>query len=114
MKIPEILYEDGQILVAVKPAGVAVQSASVGQPDMESMLKVYLAEKCRERMPLLYVIHRLDQPVEGVLVFAKTKTAADPADRLYQKRQTAGREHRSERSRREKSGASVPVSGGER
>lgn len=76
MNIPEILYEDGQILVAVKSAGVAVQSASVGQPDMESMLKVYLAGKGRERIPSLYVIHRLDQPVEGVLVFAKTKAAA--------------------------------------
>ena len=65
-----ILYEDADLIVCHKPAGVPVQSAKVGQKDMVSILNNYLAA------PLIRVVHRLDQPVEGVLVFAKTKRAA--------------------------------------
>ena len=54
-----------------KPAGLATQSAKVGQPDAVSELKKYLAPA-----PYLGIVHRLDQPVEGLLVFAKTKAAA--------------------------------------
>lgn len=73
---PEILYEDAHILCAVKPVGLAVQNASFGRPDMESILKNYLSPKAGGKIPELYVVHRLDQPVEGILVFAKTKKAA--------------------------------------
>lgn len=66
----KILYEDADLIVCHKPAGVPVQSAKVGQKDMVSILNNYLAA------PLIHVVHRLDQPVEGVLVFAKTKRAA--------------------------------------
>lgn len=55
-----------------KPAGLATQSAKVGQPDVVSELKKYLGKKD----PYLGIVHRLDQPVEGLLVFAKTKAAA--------------------------------------
>lgn len=74
----EILYEDNSILVIRKPAGLAVQSARVGQPDVVSELKSYLVKQSgvRRGEPYLAVIHRLDQPVEGVLVFAKEKNAA--------------------------------------
>ena len=71
-----ILYEDRDILVCHKPAGIAVQSARVGSMDMESMLKNYIAQKAPGRMPYLGIVHRLDQPVEGVLVFAKEKKSA--------------------------------------
>ena len=72
----KILYEDAHVLVACKPAGLAVQSANLGQPDMESRLKCYLAKKSPERVPFLGLVHRLDQPVGGLLVFAKTPRAA--------------------------------------
>lgn len=74
----EILYEDNSILVIRKPAGLAVQSARIGQADVVSELKSYLAKKAGAGRgePYLAVIHRLDQPVEGVLVFAKEKKAA--------------------------------------
>ena len=65
-----ILYEDKDILVCHKPAGLAVQNARVGNMDMESFLKNYIAQKVPGKMPYLGIIHRLDQPVEGVLVFA--------------------------------------------
>lgn len=71
----KIIYEDDHILVAHKPAGLATQSAKVGQPDMVSELKNYLVKQAKGA-PYLGVIHRLDQPVEGLLVFAKTKAAA--------------------------------------
>lgn len=74
----EILYEDNSILVIRKPAGLAVQSARIGQADVVSELKSYLAKQAGPGRgePYLAVIHRLDQPVEGVLVFAKEKKAA--------------------------------------
>ena len=71
-----ILYEDKEIIVCHKAAGIDVQSARIGMPDMESTLKNYLVAKNPGKMPYLGVVHRLDQPVEGVLVFAKNKKAA--------------------------------------
>lgn len=68
-----IIYEDKDILVCRKPAGLPTQSARVSAPDLVSELKNYLAEKNEN---YLAVIHRLDQPVEGLLVFAKNKEAA--------------------------------------
>lgn len=72
----KILYEDEQILIIHKPAGLATQTSKVGQQDVVSELKNYLARKNRGNVPYLGVIHRLDQPVEGLLVFAKEKRAA--------------------------------------
>lgn len=66
----QILYEDQAIIVCHKPAGLATQSASVSQPDVESELKNYI------RGGELHVVHRLDQPVEGILVFARNRKAA--------------------------------------
>ncbi|MGO4945063.1 RluA family pseudouridine synthase [Blautia sp. Sow4_E7] len=73
-----ILFEDKEIIVCRKPAGIAVQNARIGAMDLESSLKNYLAMRAGDgrKMPYLAVIHRLDQPVEGVLVFGKTPKAA--------------------------------------
>lgn len=77
-----ILSEDDQLLICFKPAGLAVQSARPGEADMVSELKNYLAASPgkaaggRRKPPYLGVIHRLDQPVSGLLVFAKTPQAA--------------------------------------
>lgn len=76
-----ILYEDKEIVVCHKPAGMAVQNARCMSLDMESALKNYLAVKVPGKVPYLAVIHRLDQPVEGVLVFAKTPGAAKELSR---------------------------------
>ena len=73
-----ILFEDKEIIVCRKPAGIAVQNARIGAMDLESSLKNYLAMQAGggRRIPYLAVIHRLDQPVEGILVFGKTPEAA--------------------------------------
>lgn len=70
-----ILYEDNDIIVCHKPAGIATQTARVGQADMVSEIANYLAITAKGR-PYVGVVHRLDQPVEGVLVFAKNRQAA--------------------------------------
>ena len=70
----DILYEDEDLLVCHKMPGIPVQTAQVGRQDMVSVLQNYLAQK-GERSEI-YVIHRLDQPVEGILAFARTKIAA--------------------------------------
>ncbi len=79
MYVNRILYEDNDVIVCHKPAGIATQTARVGQADMVSEIFNYLSSK-RDggavKTPCVGVIHRLDQPVEGILVFAKNKAAA--------------------------------------
>ena len=75
----DILMEDNDILVVHKHAGMAVQNARMGQMDLEHALLNYLVKQARAetpgqartQIPYLAVVHRLDQPVEGVLVYAK-------------------------------------------
>lgn len=78
----EILKEDNDILVCRKPAGIPVQTAKMGQQDMVSLLKNHRAAE--RETPEIYVVHRLDQPVEGVMVFAKNPRAAAALSRQIQ------------------------------
>ena len=71
-----IIYEDKDILVCFKPVGVATQTSSLSSQDMVSLIKNYLAKQRKEKAPYVGVIHRLDQPVSGLLVFAKNQKAA--------------------------------------
>ena len=72
----EIIFEDEDILVCYKPQGVATQTKRIGQQDMVSLIANYRAKKGEK--PYVGVVHRLDQPVEGVMVFAKNpKTAGE-------------------------------------
>ncbi len=73
----QIVYEDEAVLVIRKPAGLATESAGIGRKDVVSELKNYVAKKNPGKMPYLGIVHRLAQPVEGLLVFAKTKKAAE-------------------------------------
>ncbi len=72
----KIIYEDDVMVVCDKRAGLAVQSARVGTRDLESLVRAYLVKKNKRRNNYMAVVHRLDQPVEGIMVFAKTKEAA--------------------------------------
>ncbi len=90
MTQPEIIYEDDDILVCHKPAGVATQTKRLGQKDMESILKNYIAVNNRKagrtQPPYIGIVHRLDQPVEGVMVYAKTPQAAAKLSTQVKKR----------------------------
>ncbi|MCR5339114.1 MAG: hypothetical protein K6E75_11195 [Lachnospiraceae bacterium] len=66
-----ILFEDEHLLVVYKPAGMPTQSASVMQTDVVSELKTYL------KKTYIGLVHRLDQPVEGLFVVGKTQLATD-------------------------------------
>ncbi|QOV19514.1 RNA pseudouridine synthase [Blautia liquoris] len=78
LDLKDILWEDEDILVIRKHAGVPVQHSRAGQMDLEHLLLNYLALKKSQKktIPYLAVIHRLDQPVEGILVFAKNSDSA--------------------------------------
>lgn len=97
MKMIAYLYEDDDILVCVKPAGMATESKQLGCMDLVSALKTHLVrerKKCSRQnkeavrmdtsQPYLALIHRLDQPVEGILVFGKNKKAAADLTRQLQ------------------------------
>lgn len=71
---PEIIYEDQDFYICYKPVGMATQTASVTRPDMVSYLRNVRASQGQDSY--ICVIHRLDQPVEGLVVFAKNKKAA--------------------------------------
>lgn len=90
MTQPEIIYEDEDILVCHKPAGIATQTKRLGQKDMESILKNYIAVNNRKagrtQPPYIGIVHRLDQPVEGVMVYAKTSQAAAKLSAQVKKR----------------------------
>ena len=76
-KTPEIIYEDNHLLVVVKPQGIPVQKAESSNDDFQSVLKSYLKRKYdKPGNVFLGIVHRLDQPVGGVMLFAKTSKAA--------------------------------------
>lgn len=96
----EILYEDKDILVVVKPAGIESQTSRRLEPDMVSEIKNHLHQKAQETKklsttlspkastapvdPYVGVIHRLDKPVRGVMVYAKNQKAAAQLSRQVQ------------------------------
>ena len=72
-----ILYEDNHLLVVVKPANMAVNLDSSNDLDLLTYLKQYLKEKYQKPNNVyLGLVHRLDRPVAGIMVFAKTSKAA--------------------------------------
>ncbi|MBR4026888.1 MAG: RluA family pseudouridine synthase [Lachnospiraceae bacterium] len=80
----EIIYEDNDILLCRKPAGIATQTKRLGQQDMESLLKNYRAKKGEQ--PYIGVVHRLDQPVEGLMVFGKNQKATSVLSQQIQQK----------------------------
>ncbi|MCR5591675.1 MAG: RluA family pseudouridine synthase [Lachnospiraceae bacterium] len=81
-----IVYEDNSIIIAEKEAGVAAQSADPAQPDCVSLIKEHIRKNSPEKNeePYLGIVHRLDQPVAGLLVFAKDRQAAAELSRQVQ------------------------------
>ena len=73
----KILYEDNHIIVVIKPYNVPVQADSSNDLDMLAIIKNYIKEKYNKPGNVyLGLVHRLDRPVGGVMVFAKTSKAA--------------------------------------
>lgn len=76
-KMIKIIYEDNQIIVIEKPINIPVQADSSKDYDLVTMVKDYLKEKYH-KPGNVYVglVHRLDRPVGGLMVFAKTSKSA--------------------------------------
>lgn len=73
----KIIYEDNHIIVVEKPANIPSQEDKTGDLDMLTIIKAYLKEKYNKPGNVyLGLVHRLDRPVGGVMVFAKTSKAA--------------------------------------
>ncbi len=72
-----ILYEDNHLLVVVKPPNLLSQGDSTGDPDLLTRMKEYIKDTyAKPGNVYLGLVHRLDRPVGGVMVFAKTSKAA--------------------------------------
>ena len=73
-----IVYEDNHLLVVVKPPNMPTQADDSGDADLHSTMKAYIAETYQKPGAVyLGLVHRLDRPVGGLVVLAKTSKAAD-------------------------------------
>lgn len=72
-----VIYEDNHIIVVEKPVNIPSQGDKTGDIDMLTIIKEYLKEKYNKPGNVyLGLVHRLDRPVGGIMVFAKTSKAA--------------------------------------
>jgi 23S rRNA pseudouridine1911/1915/1917 synthase len=77
MSIVEVIYEDNHIIAVVKPAGVLTQGDRTGDKNLMDMVKSYLKEKYKKPGNVfLGLVHRLDKPVQGIVLFGKTSKGA--------------------------------------
>lgn len=87
-----VIYEDNHIIVVEKPVNIPSQGDKTGDIDMLTLIKEYIKEKYNKPGNVyLGLIHRLDRPVGGVMVFAKTSKAASRLseqvrEKVFQKR----------------------------
>lgn len=73
----EILYEDNHIIVVIKPQNIPSMPDESGDKDMLTMVKEYIKEKYNKPGNVFVgLVHRLDRPTGGIMVFAKTSKAA--------------------------------------
>ena len=76
MKI-NIIYEDNHLLIVEKPINVIVQEDNTKDKDLLTILKEYIKEKYNKPGNVyLGLVHRLDRPVGGIMVFARTSKSA--------------------------------------
>ena len=73
----KVMYEDNHIIVIQKPPNIPSQADKTKDIDMLTLIKKYIKEKYNKQSEVyLGLVHRLDRPVGGVMVFAKTSKAA--------------------------------------
>ena len=85
----DVLYEDNHLLVVNKPAGLLVQGDETGDVTLPDLAKTYLREKYDKPGNIFVgVVHRLDRPVSGVVVLAKTSKALARMNELFRSNKT--------------------------
>ncbi|MFK7844363.1 MAG: RluA family pseudouridine synthase [Rhodothermales bacterium] len=82
-----VLYLDNHLLIANKPAGTLTQGDASGDLDFHNMAKIYVKEKFEKPGKVfLALVHRLDRPVSGVMVFPRTSKAAARVTQQFKQR----------------------------
>lgn len=80
----EVLYEDNHIIIVNKRAGDIVQGDKTGDKPLSDVVKEYIAEKHNKPGNVyLGVVHRLDRPTTGIVMFAKTSKALPRLNKLF-------------------------------
>ena len=80
----KVLFEDNHIIVVNKQSGEIVQGDKTGDTPLSDIVKAYLKEKYNKPgNVVLGVVHRLDRPVSGVVLFAKTSKALPRLNKLF-------------------------------
>ncbi|MGB5982762.1 MAG: RluA family pseudouridine synthase [Nonlabens sp.] len=90
MNISErILYEDNHLIAVNKLSGELTQGDKTGDPILPDLIKEYIAEKYNKPGAVyLGVIHRLDRPTSGIVIFARTSKALSRMNKLFLERKT--------------------------
>ncbi|HMI01289.1 MAG TPA: RluA family pseudouridine synthase [Pedobacter sp.] len=84
----DILYEDNHLIAVMKRAGDIVQIDETGDEPLDEQVKKYLAAKYNKpNSAFLGVVHRLDRPVSGVILFAKTSKALERMNAVFKNRE---------------------------
>lgn len=82
--IVQPLYEDNHLLIVNKPAGVLIQGDSTGDKPLVDHCKDYIKKKYNKPGAVfLHPVHRLDRPVSGVIVFARTSKALERMNKIF-------------------------------
>ena len=85
----QVLYEDNHLIIVNKRVGDIIQGDKTGDTPLSEIIKAYIKKKYdKPGEVFLGVVHRLDRPTSGVLVFAKTSKALTRLNELFKKRET--------------------------
>ena len=80
----EVIYEDNHIIIVNKKSGEIVQGDKTGDRPLSDIVKDYIKEKyAKPGAVFLGVVHRLDRPVSGLVVFARTSKALSRLNRMF-------------------------------
>src|ERR1700760_1080111 len=83
----DVLYEDNHLIAINKRAGDIVQADETGDEPLDEKVKTYIAKKYdKPNGAFLGVVHRLERPVSGVILFAKTSKALDRINAMFKNR----------------------------
>ncbi|WP_209329612.1 RluA family pseudouridine synthase [Lunatimonas salinarum] len=83
-----VIYEDNHLLIVNKRSGVLVQGDKTGDKTLTDYCKEYIAEKYQKPGEVfLHPVHRIDRPVSGIVVFARTSKSLERMTALFRKRE---------------------------
>jgi len=84
----QILYEDNHLLIVNKPSGLLVQGDKTGDKTLADEAKAYIKEKYNKPGDVfLGVVHRIDRPVSGAVVLARTSKGLERMNKLFKERE---------------------------